>query len=440
MKKLFAMLILLILAVGLLSACGRDSNEPATITTDDEEAYNYPDTTESPGDPAEYDEELPPGEEWQGAPVRGVWIDNTYVNEYLNIRFVKPHDWLVATDEEVAELAGIAVDAFFDMGEDFWEAVDVLLLVDMFATFPLTGSSVQVAFERLIFPMTRLSETEYIQRMITDLIAADMRAYQVPGTTIIGDYEWYLARSYMEAFGGEIIGNYFINIQDGFARSITIVHGDAVDPVNEILEKFSSLSAPAPPPLPTPPPPEPVDTALIGAWAWDLDNTYVYEFRPDGTGRGGFYPNLESFTWTTVQGDSHLMMHFGFAQDSWTYTIIDDVLTLDSRINIGESYSYIRWEGAFEEPEPVDFTGHALIGTWEWDTDASYIYTFHIDGTAVRGFEGDRVEILWYAYNEYLWMDTEQGVEEWVFTIEGDVLTIVSTQVTGMTWSYVRQG
>jgi len=85
-----------------------------------------------------------------------------------------------------------------------------------------------------------------------------------------------------------------------------------------------------------------------------------------------------------------------------------------------------------------DFTYHALTGDWVWDTDASYIYEFRADGTGIRGFEPFRYDIYWYAYDNLLFMYVDGFIEIWTFTIVDDVLTIVSEQVAGMSWSYLR--
>lgn len=66
-------------------------------------------------------------------------------------------------------------------------------------------------------------------------------------------------------------------------------------------------------------------------------------------------------------------------------------------------------------------------------------YVFETDGTGIRGFADERYDIYWYAYGDYLFMDVGTMIETWEFKIVDDVLTIVSMQVDGLTWSYVRQ-
>ncbi|MCL2588921.1 MAG: DUF4352 domain-containing protein, partial [Oscillospiraceae bacterium] len=64
---------------------------------------------------------------------------------------------------------------------------------------------------------------------------------------------------------------------------------------------------------------------LFGTWAWDVDGGYTYVFNADGTGTRGFAGDLETFEWHTA-GD-HLMI----GNESWTFTIEGDTLTIDSR-------------------------------------------------------------------------------------------------------------
>ncbi|MCL2360269.1 MAG: hypothetical protein FWC73_00465 [Defluviitaleaceae bacterium] len=441
MKKIVT-IALLVLALGLFAACGLlGSDDDVAVIADDEQADDQQEDT-----PEAEEETAPRGEEWQGGIVRGFWEDNTYINEYLNLRFVAPHDWVVATEEEMAQIMGVGADILGrDLDENFWDAVADSALVDMMVSEPFGSVSVQIIVERLIFPMTRLSTEDYVQRLASEFesdFGEDAQVHVVPGTTRIGDYDWYSVRVQIEMFDVTVALTYFINVLDGYARAIMVTYGMAEGVLDFVLAGFSSLSDPAPPPAPPPEPPapaEPVDQAVVGRWVWDANEGYAYEFLADGTGRRGWYPELDNFTWSTTAADNHLMMHFGFLQESWTYTIVGDVMTLDSRQEIGMTYSYVRWDGDFVAAEDIDLTGHPLVGRWAWDQDSSYIYIFEDDGTGTRGFAGNRYDIYWVAYDEYLFMDVGTMVEEWVFEIVDGVLTIVSLQAADLTWSYIRQ-
>ena len=86
----------------------------------------------------------------------------------------------------------------------------------------------------------------------------------------------------------------------------------------------------------------------------------------------------------------------------------------------------------------IDLTNHPMTGSWVWDQADSFIYELRPDGTGIRGFYGLRSEIFWFADDSNLIIVTGPGIEHWTFTIVDDVLTIVSAQVHGITWSYIR--
>ena len=87
----------------------------------------------------------------------------------------------------------------------------------------------------------------------------------------------------------------------------------------------------------------------------------------------------------------------------------------------------------------IDLTDHPMTGNWAWDHNDSYIYELRPDGTGIRGFYGNRYEIFWFADDGNLIIIAGTSVEYWTFTVVDGVLTIVSAQVPGLTWSYIQQ-
>ena len=81
---------------------------------------------------------------------------------------------------------------------------------------------------------------------------------------------------------------------------------------------------------------------FIGTWSWDADPGYTYVFHDDGIGFRGFAGALEEFDWV-VEGDDHLLIMLldTYALESWSFTIVDGVLTIDSRQVPGRTWSYI---------------------------------------------------------------------------------------------------
>ena len=84
---------------------------------------------------------------------------------------------------------------------------------------------------------------------------------------------------------------------------------------------------------------------------------------------------------------------------------------------------------------------HPLIGTWAWDEDEMYEYNFYPGGTGTRGFHALGIidSFTWEAQDDHLVLRLPIMHESWTFVIDGDVLTIDSRQVPGMTFSYIRR-
>jgi len=87
-----------------------------------------------------------------------------------------------------------------------------------------------------------------------------------------------------------------------------------------------------------------------------------------------------------------------------------------------------------------------LIGTWVWDADASYTYTFFDDGWLSRGFAGARKEhYRWQIEGDdhlLIIVDDVLAItmtESWTFYIIDDVLTIESRHIPGLRFSYIKQ-
>jgi len=111
------------------------------------------------------------------------------------------------------------------------------------------------------------------------------------------------------------------------------------------------------------------------------------------------------------------------------------MVTLDSVDFPGDIFSYIRWSGDFipaeTMPRDIDFTGHPLVGIWEWDGDPNWIYIFNPDGTGARGMPDNRQTFYWYANDDQLLT----GFELWTFTIQDNVLIL---EAPGIVYSYIR--
>ncbi|MCL2563642.1 MAG: hypothetical protein FWE08_06365 [Oscillospiraceae bacterium] len=231
-KKLFALLLVFVMMATLFAGCGDLFGDRRPAETPD-----AGDVTQAAGEAK-----------------RGSWDGDVFISEYLGLQFTLPSGWAAASDEEMAEIMGMGIDVIdgmdlFGLDMDIGGLMDVfgvMNVTDMMASSLFTGASIDISFERLIFPHNRMSEEEYIESMAAsmEMLGMDdlsMEIINFPGTTKIGAYAWYSYGMVMEFMGVEIFSRYFITIQDGFSRTITITYVEGSETVEEILEMFSAL-------------------------------------------------------------------------------------------------------------------------------------------------------------------------------------------------------
>ena len=151
---------------------------------------------------------------------------------------------LPATDEEIAAVLGVGMDFMdLDFEDDVMDMLDLTTLIDMLASDGGgSAASVNITFERLVFPLTRISAEAYMELAAETLEMMGMTVhFDFPGTTRIGAYDWYSYGSSMDMFGTMLYGRYFVNVQGGFVRVISIIYHEGTPSVEEILEHFEAL-------------------------------------------------------------------------------------------------------------------------------------------------------------------------------------------------------
>jgi len=242
MKKILALLLAALLLTGLLAGCG-GSDTPAPTATPAPAATPEPaDTPEETPEPADTPEPTEEEVRW-GSVTRGTWDGNTYTSTYLGLQFEMPADWAVATDEDINQIMGIGLDFVGgDIGSVDLDALDIITFIDMMASDPMTGMSVYLTYERLVFPRTRISAQDYMElaAQTIEMMGMDVH-FNFPGTTRIGNYDWYSYGSEMDMFGTSVFGRYFVNIEDGIVRIISIIYSDFSMYVDDVLAMFSAL-------------------------------------------------------------------------------------------------------------------------------------------------------------------------------------------------------
>jgi len=355
-------------------------------------------------------------------PTRGVWENNVFTSEYLGLSFTIPSSWEAATEAEMLLMAAnmftLEGDSLQLMGGDD----DVFY--DMVATNHFTGAGVEIYFMRHggLRPPTMAEAIDSLVEL-NEQMGGNVN-YVSSGTVRIGEHDWGFVDAEMRMFGFTTFDRHFVIVRDGFICNIRIIYNDESELREVIQSMFGDLSG-------LPPAERPQE--LVGTWLWDEGISYKLIFHADGRGARGFDwedLELEEFGWR-IYDSEHLLIYTEFMIESFTYSISEGIITLDS-LQFDERFSYLS-EALLERAEE-------LIGVWAWDEDNTFTYTFQGDGEGVRGFnleegfdwrtEGGEL-LLIYSW----WGD----VESWTYTIAGDVLTLENLQSPDIIHSYIRQ-
>ena len=363
-------------------------------------------------------------------PTRGSWQDEVFTSEYLGLRFALPFGWEMADDALMAEVFGMA-EAATDLDGSG-------VIHDMMAIDFVSGTNIQIIYEA--YGRRAPSVDNLISATQEQFEELGARLIPISGTTQIAGQSFYSFATEMTVGDHVVSGRQFFNMSEGYIRTIIITYTSELESPEDFLRYFIGLND-TPPQAPTlAGAPE-----LVGVWSWDMDGSYTYTFNEDGSAVRGFTGNTETFQWY-ISGNNNIYMVTSDITERWTFDIADGVFTITSRQVPDLTWSYVLTavNAPAEEPPaapatPADELNSALFGTWDWDVDASFTYTFNEDGTGTRGIPGNMENFTWHTSGTHLYMDTPMLLESWSFEIVGGVLTIDSNQVPGMTWSYIAR-
>lgn len=149
--------------------------------------------------------------------IRGTWQGNVYTNDFLGLTFTLPDNWNIAANVEILD------------------GVDSNLFAIMSVTSPY-GASVRAMYENIPIGMTAI---EYINEMASHSAAMGMDVNFNFNATTIGNYEWQSFQTIMVMDILEadlnVYGHYFINVQNGIARIISILSSDVSESLEDIM-------------------------------------------------------------------------------------------------------------------------------------------------------------------------------------------------------------
>ncbi len=172
---------------------------------------------------------------------RGIIEDNVYTSEYSGLKFTAPEGWVYASDEDIAEVAGIGADMLSEAGmpvtEEMMKQKDIY---DMMAQDPATGSSVMVMYENLAMSLggTKVKEERYVDQSATMMSQTDAVKYEFGDITkeSLGSEEYTLLPASMPDYNG--VQYYYVRKIDKYMLGIIITVFGGND-VSDIKADFS---------------------------------------------------------------------------------------------------------------------------------------------------------------------------------------------------------
>lgn len=196
------------------------------------EIAEIPKTTEAPA------EVYIPLSAW---PRRGSWDGNMYFNDYLNISFAMPENWERVTDAQIAEQMEIGIQFLegADAVDEIMEQAQTNSFMEMMAINNTTGANVTIAYQRLDDPnMTAGQFIQYYTNYHFVAAGAEVSLGEFENIQLGGN-SWEVSAAAMQIAHLSINIRFFVTVQNGFARMISIVYTPESETVYEILGMLS---------------------------------------------------------------------------------------------------------------------------------------------------------------------------------------------------------
>ena len=177
MKKILKTLLLIALVSVLaltLTACGEKKENNTNSTANKNNTVQN--TENDANDVNDFEEpennergELPDDTEDAKDFTRGKWEENKYVNDFADIKFNLPTGWEKATDEEIAKLMNIGVEALNEDQQKLIEQSGSNSVYGMVANDPASGASIMIIFEDTVLKVTPEYYLSSVKKQLEDV-------------------------------------------------------------------------------------------------------------------------------------------------------------------------------------------------------------------------------------------------------------------------------
>ena len=214
MLKYTAIIVCLVLVALVLTGCGTEDikNKVETIINEEKEAAEEEKVFE-----------------------RGKWEDNVYKNEFANITFKLPEGWTYSSDEEIAEMMNIGVEALNDNQQAMSKLAEQTSVYDMVSNDPNTGASVMVMFEK---PLMKVSTDFYIDKLKTGLEEVDSIDYTIGDVTTesIAGEEYTVLTTTVPAYN--MVQKYYIKTEGNYFIDVLVTYIESLTEPSSIMNNF----------------------------------------------------------------------------------------------------------------------------------------------------------------------------------------------------------
>ena len=172
---------------------------------------------------------------------RGIIEGDVYKNNFLGFEFTKPESWIYSTDEEIAALLNMSIDAFLD--ENFKKVLETNQTVyDMMVVDTITRSNIGVSYENLLMASaSNITEKQYIEVLKNQLSSISGMTVSFPEeyeTAMLGKTEFTKLVCTVNTQGVSMKQVYYLCKLNGFMCNVilTIPSGYTVEQIEAMFK------------------------------------------------------------------------------------------------------------------------------------------------------------------------------------------------------------
>jgi len=173
---------------------------------------------------------------------KGTLTATSFESSYLNLKFVLPEGFVMATDDEIKQSNSAGAD-LMDLDKDTYELAKLITVTEMMASSPTGASNVMVIEEKL--QLANMTSEQYLDVTATTLKSVEAMKYEVEDdykTVNIAGQDYLELTAKCDYNGVTIFQNYYSRKIDTRVVSIILTYSEAtLADKDAFLNAFSKL-------------------------------------------------------------------------------------------------------------------------------------------------------------------------------------------------------